>query len=73
MIVSFTFSGYLDNYKPTTVYDIINHKDIFVNKLSKEELLRGLKSGKYFLSFEEAVLNCGDFNVEMDDYEVEDE
>lgn len=71
--ISFIFAGWIDRYKPSTVYDAETLEQISIpSDITKEEFLSKLKNGSWLLSFKDAVENCDVNFTEFGDYEIQE-
>lgn len=71
--ISFIFSGWIDRYRPSTVYNAETLELIPIPSIiTKEEFLSNLKNGTWLISFKDAVENCDVNFTEFGDYEIQE-
>jgi hypothetical protein len=67
--ISFCFQGFVNQADVKIAYKIAEGKDINVENLTSEELVKELKNGKYAISLTEA-LKESDAEIEIFDYDT---
>lgn len=64
-VIRFQMMVSVFDMEPETLFDVNRNEVIDVSEMSSEDIVSGINSGRFYLSMDEIVENCGTYESEI--------